>query len=813
MKKLLEFISILYIISLSSVVYAGQLCDKEIYDAEFHIRGRNETVKKIEVLAIWSPMRTGWHKVNQLCSNYTGLPLERKCYRSNETKTATWDTDVRGIELLECDFIPNSCVSESFVHVYLKKNKVHQRHVNTWPSAKLGEYAKTKDVCLLDTGLPLTRKCVYNSKNYTVNWEQGEKYKNIQCLLALEQKIVTLNLTNLYKEVEADNKTNQEAVKQLTDILSQPDTVRIATDLEISTNILETITATDKSPELMPKVVEVTNLIMHSNENAVNSSKQIETPTNLLKTVETYLDDMADVIMPTYKCSEIPSGVNKIEEDLTSVFFINPHCSNISGIAVYSMKNPQETSILYDTATKTYFRYIHLNQTLEEILNEPHLEVASFIPQDVWQTLQKEASESVTAIRFSLYRNGNFFVNNKDNEITPASVIMKMSLPGYTDDLPGSVPLIFGNNHEISNEKPQCGTYDYKEKWKMTGASEFYTKYAAVCKITRLTPFGALVGINYKYDYDADETVLTIAMGHSQEIISIVGCVLSLFGLFCIWLTAICFKKWRSQSSNMLLLNICLVLTLIMAYFMIINVPDLRDMLIDATEIMHCYAEGAILQYLVLVLFLWMLIIAILQYRRYVTVFGTERSPCEVAMYIAGAWLSPIIPTAVVVLYDPDSYLPISENGDVIGTFCYPSGRSFYFGIFLPLCVVIVVNVWIFLYILCSLRRSQKKFKCSRDQKDFTRQVHLGILLFFLLGITWLFGICAHIFKSHLLSFAFSLTSTLQGFVLFIYFVVFDKSARRSWTQCCVGKDYYTMENISSTPLTYSSLRNSRKSI
>uniref|UniRef100_A0A1I8NRW4 G-protein coupled receptors family 2 profile 2 domain-containing protein n=1 Tax=Stomoxys calcitrans TaxID=35570 RepID=A0A1I8NRW4_STOCA len=748
-------------------------------------------------------MATGLQQVSQLCSNYTALPFERKCYRGNETEAARWDTDVRGIELLECAFIPNNCVSESFLHFYLKKNKAKYINVNMWPSAKPGEYAITKQPCLLESGLLLTRKCIYNSKNYSVNWEEGEKYKNVKCLRSIEQRLITFQLTTLLKAA----KINKETVAQLSEILSQPNTLRIAADLAISTSILKAITSRDKSPELLPKVLQATNLLMQSNNNAVDTSKKIDTPTILLNTIETYLDGMADVVMQD--CSIIPTGVNKIQENIASVFYINPLCSNVTGIAVYTKKQSEDTSTTYDNVTNTHFRYIYFNESQENIANEPYLEVASFFSHDVWQLLQIEASERVKVIRISLYRNKNFFVRNEAKEFIPESMIMKMSLIGYTDEFPGFVPMIFGGDYENSKKEPQCGTYNYYEDWKKSEPSEFYTKYAAICKITRCTSFAALVGINDKPANDAELAILTIAIGYTEEIISIGGCALSLFGLFCIWLTAICFKQWRLKSSNVLLFNICLVLTLIMVYFVVINATEL----LEVKDIVHCYAEGAILQYLVLVLFLWMLISAILQYRCYVIVIVPDPSFREMKMYIAAAWLIPFIPTTLVVLCDADSYLPISENGDAIATFCYPSGKSFYFAIFLPLCVVFVVNFSVFVYIFHSLRQSLSKFNRSQDRKNFIRRLKLGILLFFLLGITWLFGISAHIFKSQLLSFAFSLTSTLQGFVLFIYFVVFDESARKSWTHCCGGKDYNGIEKMSLTSFTYSGRRNSRTTI
>ncbi|XP_050666760.1 adhesion G protein-coupled receptor E4-like [Leptidea sinapis] len=58
--------------------------------------------------------------------------------------------------------------------------------------------------------------------------------------------------------------------------------------------------------------------------------------------------------------------------------------------------------------------------------------------------------------------------------------------------------------------------------------------------------------------------------------------------------------------------------------------------------------------------------------------------------------------------------------------------------------------------------------------------LRLSIFLFFLLGLTWVFGLFS--FSKNLIwSYLFCLTSTLQGFVLFVYFVICDPITRNLW--------------------------------
>lgn len=286
-----------------------------------------------------------------------------------------------------------------------------------------------------------------------------------------------------------------------------------------------------------------------------------------------------------------------------------------------------------------------------------------------------------------------------------------------------------------------------------------------------------------------------------MDIISITGCGLSLFGLLCIWVIALCCKKWRSQSSNKLLLHICLVLTLIMAYFLFLNIPQLRSELINIANRRHCIAEGAFLQYSVLVLFLWMLLLAIMQYKRYVIVLGIQRPRHFILKYALLAWGLPLVPTAVVVYFDATSYMPYNKNGEEIYAICYPSGLSLYLAVLLPISLIVTTNLGIFIYIMCSIRHSLGDFKRENDKKNLLVQVRLSILLFSVLGIAWIFGILAHIDESRILSVIFCLTATLQGFVLFVYIVVIDQSVHYTWMKCCCGNDYYTLEETNLQPM------------
>jgi hypothetical protein len=73
---------------------------------------------------------------------------------------------------------------------------------------------------------------------------------------------------------------------------------------------------------------------------------------------------------------------------------------------------------------------------------------------------------------------------------------------------------------------------------------------------------------------------------------------------------------------------------------------------------------------------------------------------------------------------------------------------------------------------------TEKKFKIQ--------QLKVFILLFFLLGLTWVFGLLGLTIPSleeWKLSFAsaFCVSATMQGFVLFVFFILCDKKITKLW--------------------------------
>ncbi|XP_075148152.1 uncharacterized protein LOC142222084 [Haematobia irritans] len=784
-----------------------QWCEKDIYETELFTQE-----KALDVLAIWSPLRAGKLRILSLCSNHTGQKIERYCSYNFGKPKGLWNTLDKGTSFLACNMISNHCKEESAEQIYLMKNKEQINSVNKWPSAQLGEYSISEELCLLISGQPLTRHCVYNAQHYVTVWDK-EYEQNSKCLLDVEEEIITNDLNRLYQKVrkntEYDPIETVHISSRVSSLLAKTNTLRIAADIEITTNILEIITKKDNNPELVTKILEITNHVMEVGKDVIEISQNQNTPSRLIQTMEHYLNNMSnEVLLTSSRCNKIPHGVYHISVNMMTVFYINPECANISGIVVYdgTSKLPTPT-MFYDSITKSYYRYLYMNESLQDIAQDPHIAVATYFPESAWKAILNEAKDNHT-IKISLYKNNNFFMDQKlSNGHEPDSIILSPSLPRYKGDLIENIPLILRYHRNDVDTPHSCRYWNYRNWIADEGINTTTTKLndnnVLICKTIHLLPHAVVRKTREDHTQSINNrAVLTLKHESTVDMVSIMGCVLSLFVLLGIWLTVLCCSHWRSDISYNLLINLCFVLSLITLCLLFINMAKIRDAIVDIKNHHFCIAMGAFLQYTTLVLFLWMLFIAVLQYQRHIAVTSIIRSSHFVAKYAVAAWGLPLIPTALLVYLDPNSYEPpMDDESSKNAALCYPRGLGLYFTIVLPIATIMIVNMGIFLYVLCSLRKSLQKFKRNKHRAEMNSQVWLTIFLFLLLSMALVFGILAHIHGSLLYSFLFCITVTVQGFILFIYFVVIDKNVQFSWLRCFYPKDYVEMEDNIMSPL------------
>ncbi|XP_030753341.1 uncharacterized protein LOC115880297 [Sitophilus oryzae] len=356
----------------------------------------------------------------------------------------------------------------------------------------------------------------------------------------------------------------------------------------------------------------------------------------------------------------------------------------------------------------------------------------------------------------SLYHNDDLFNENNDDERT-TSKIFGIIFPGLDEALEGPVSLIYNTGiNKTSNNS--CAYWHYNVSSKLAGqwqddAEKQHLQNMTICSYTHVTHFGLLLANTDEY---SDDTVL--------DIITDIGCISSLIGIIMILFTAAIFRRWRQNTGNIILINfsIAISLKIIMLY--------VSEFVRSTSGGTVCIISGALLHYSILSECAWMLTIAILQFKRFVEVLGGPPKYVLLKALVCG-WVFPIIPVVCVVLIDSDSYA-VGKTG-----LCYPSDLGMYLGVWLPVAIIVCINSVIFVFILYNVFHKKTEY-IDTVNHEILFQWRLALLLFFMLGLTWLFGFLGQIKNDALFTYVFCITASLQGFVMFLFFIVFNKSTR-----------------------------------
>ena len=133
-------------------------------------------------------------------------------------------------------------------------------------------------------------------------------------------------------------------------------------------------------------------------------------------------------------------------------------------------------------------------------------------------------------------------------------------------------------------------------------------------------------------------------------------------------------------------------------------------------------------------------------------------------------------------------------NESSISFSCRLHGVPFIVAFLTPTMLILVGNIVAYYFIIRSLLTSGNKVTSDRKKIGFL-QVKQGIAIMVLLGLTWLFGILAIGDAKATFQYLFCIFNTLQGWFVFLFFVVLP-SGRRRQLQKLGRKKYFTRSKV-----------------
>lgn len=696
----------------------------------------------------------------------------------------------------------------------------------SWPNAKIGETIPPKELCLLSSGLPVFKSCIGD-------FLYGGVWKNLtrqNCHRKPDQ--TTSKLFEIYNNRSFTKDDVHSAIQKISTMFkdnTQSKKIlaadlfylgRIISDLlRVNDDRSNATTTTIFNKCDTQHIFSIYNNLMYLNENTTRRSAALNSTNILLDALDNIINDIPKYITSATKyCNNVivnsDAGTIATQTPKLIVYVIDPFVKNVSGIALIkkSQLRAEQQNDFRDYSIKT----LHANQSTDELLGEDDLEIATFVPTNLLERLNETRFRSTfnsttntsaydndtenlsplppIKIVISVYYNDQLFQEFKNVTYAKTSgKIVSVSIPGYGSNLPGLLPIFIKSRSNTKGYDRACGYWNFESEnaaWSQDGcefggASKTLKDPIVLCACSHLTHFSYLVMGTYVHSIDDDRDDVKITKIHQRalDMITLLGCSLSLVGIAGIAITAVVFRSWREKPSSIVLLQLSLAIALQMVLLCFVNTEYSSMYLVMEHRWQACVALGALLQYSILVAFSWMLITAYLQFMRYVKVLGAKRSTRFFLKSFLIGWTTPLIPVLIVVLVAPQSYV---QNVKILGSrnnggICYPSGWSLYFGLFLPIGLIICANLIIFILVIYNIMIGAGSNVRSNKQNLMLAQLRLSVFLFFLLGLSWIFGFLASIKAGLIFSYLFCLTATIQGFVLFVYFIILDPSTRKLW--------------------------------
>lgn len=635
--------------------------------------------------------------------------------------------------------------------------------IMNWKAAAVGETIELKERCL-----KLTRTCSRSGSGGAA-WDDHFTIK-FTCSEQCESKVtkILLDLHNYFRSPQ-----------QTTDVISNlsvslQNVTLIAGDVFIVSQIFEKISDFLLTDQIcleyceLKNIFEIFNSLMAIQEDVAKASTSLNSTNSLLASLDEILIHHINSSVIDHKF--FSSGMLSIRSPMLANFVLDPMVSGMSGVALLE-NGANEFGDLLSYTTK----YLHPNQSAEDLLEEKNLVVASFIPQILIESWNKP-----TIILTIFFNDILFQSSNTDKYFSSGGNIISLNIINSDSNFSAPIPLFFRSNISTSSydkyeSMDKCGYWNFTSTngWSSTGClfnelSMNFSNSIVLCECFHLTHFANMIN-SIEYD-STNEKILNL--------ITLVGCSLSLLGIIGIFLTALSFRSWRSKSSSKFLLQLSATIALQMILWVFINSDE--DVLAKiAGNIYGCIALGALMHYSVLVMFFWMLIVAYLQFIRYVIVFNQLATANFLVKSSIFGWCMPMLPVFLVIAIEPKSYIPSST-----AKLCYPSGYGLLFGVLLPIALIVIANIFVFISVTVSLIKGSSKSaacKISHDKNEaIWSQLRLSVFLFFVLGMAWIFGFLS-MNGSIIFSYLFCINATIQGFVLFLYFVVLDPVARNLW--------------------------------
>ncbi|KAL1513663.1 hypothetical protein ABEB36_003047 [Hypothenemus hampei] len=435
------------------------------------------------------------------------------------------------------------------------------------------------------------------------------------------------NMTSDLEIILTSNLTHLEKLKQVDKITTFHHYNLVPMDILLVSNII--VVSLSQGP-IVHMITKIISNLFRVPSNVLRESQRLHSATDIL----------------LYAVDQTAKLLNKIEIHYSNFSLIvntMENEKNFTGIILHSCKQYKcETEMLYNVINVSDYT--------------GNTSISAMVVFNEELIAQLRTSSKNPKIIITIYHSNVLF--NEIGFSRNTTKIFGIVFPEIKEKMNGSLSVMY--NVEKKSTDNRCSYWHYQAdptgtlnnvtrgSWVNESNNELQHS-SAICTYNHATHFGMLLAVTDEF---VDEPILNL--------ITNIGCILSAFGIFLIWLTAFIFKRWRQNTGNIILVHFSVALSLKIGTLYISAYVKAESSGI------YCTVIGLILHYAVLSESAWMFTVAILQFRRFVEVLGGPPKYVLLKALICG-WVFPLIPVTCVILTDHDNY----QKG--MANLCYPS--------------------------------------------------------------------------------------------------------------------------------------------
>ncbi|XP_035992178.1 adhesion G-protein coupled receptor G6-like [Fundulus heteroclitus] len=411
----------------------------------------------------------------------------------------------------------------------------------------------------------------------------------------------------------------------------------------------------------------------------------------------------------------------------------------------------------------TDYKGVKISATDNEVMtgNVPNSAVSVHLPSEL------DAGPNNTIV-FSMMQLPKKIALERSDELSDRRIIglsvRGKRFSGLQEPVSLTINITTGRNEVLT---PLCVFLNIKEKRFSTDGCETQRQSQShvTCSCNHLTYFGVLM---VSADLSAkDQEVLSY--------ITYIGCGISLTALIIAVLLFITDRKLRGDDSKKIHISLALSLILLNIHFL----PSQAVAAMSSTEL--CLYVAVLLHYSLLASFTWMALEGLHLYLLLVKVFNIYVRRYLLKLSVVG-WGLPAVIVSVVVISNKNMYgrTPLDSSRPDSTAVCYITNDKVKMGTTLGLfSMVFIFNVFVFGGIAKWLMGGNfsKQMAASKKNKA-KREIFTLLALMVLLGLTWglIFFSFGHLTTPGI--YLFCVLNSLQGFFIFIYFVLSIKKTK-----------------------------------